>query len=590
MANNPAGRRPRKHISSGFGCSHSSNSAVQQLNHGLESIQKTDPSTAHIRRHQRSSFNTASTAILSSLDASPPDLKAHTAEKTDVCQTSSYFNKPLPPLVKSPEIILITNTPPDSADYSSDEEQNLQMEAKRSDVRKVTEELVKLRAAIRIIEKHRENSPNWTKEDSELVERLDLGLVVPKLDIQTIEEDLSTLHSLSEKAPRIMHPKSSSLAAFRIPQNPTKELGPVPNATPQTRPAIIRTKSGKLVRPALRPPSGRSSSEPGTPTCSKAVHFDSQLEHFCHFLQFDQPLAVSAGSLVAGPLEDGLPIENNSVLSQVEWDIQLTNFPRDTLERRSMPVWVERIFLSWDNTYLIGSAVVANLGYTKKVATRFTFDSWMTTSEVDAEYSWDSSTDDLDRFTFNVRLTDVPNLEDKTMFFCVRYGVDAQEFWDNNNNSNFQVDFVKVSTSSWKSKYAVNATLTIAPNAPNGHSDAKVQPFGRRYDFGRSLTAAVRGPKNAVSRGQFKDEDDFAPPPPQRRAIQRSFSDSNMSSAGVPRVHGYHSGQLAGGLSSALVVDGSAAENPFLQGQSYDEFLDKYCFVRSPTGKESTKR
>lgn len=596
MPYTPAGRRSEQPGASGFGCSHSFNSVVQQLDQSLESVQKDNPSTPNVRRQGRSAFNAASRAVLPTPDVSPPDLEAPTAEKVDACKMSSCFNPPSPPLVKSPRLTGITNTPPDSADYSSDEEPNV--DAKRRDAVKETKELGKLQAAIRAIEQHWESSPNWTKEDSELMERLGLGLVMPRPDFQATEEDFSALHSLSSKAPKILHPRSSSmssLATLHIPHNSTKEFGLDPNATPPFTPAIVRTKSGKLVRPALRPHSGRSSSEPGTPTCSKAVHFDSQLEQVRHFLQVDQPLAVSAGSSVAGPLGDGLPIENdNSTLSRVEWGVRLTNFPLDTLERRSMPIWVEKTFLSWDNTYLIGSAVVANLGYAKKAAARFTFDSWRTTSEVNAEYNRNPSTDDLDRFTFSVSLADVPSLEDKTMFFCVRYSVNGREYWDNNNNSNFQVNFVKTSVRSWKSKYAANAVRAIISDAPNRRSNAKVQPFGSRYDFGRSLIPVVQGPNNAVNGGQFKDEDDYAPAPQERKVIQRSFSISHMASAGVPRERGHHPGQLAGSLPSALLVEnvdppGSIAENPSLQGHSYDEFLDKYCFVCTPTGKESTK-
>merc|ERR1712169_73219 len=59
-----------------------------------------------------------------------------------------------------------------------------------------------------------------------------------------------------------------------------------------TKPQMVRKKSGELVRPALRPSSRRRpSSMPGTPVFSKAVHFDSHLEHVRHFLQVDRPLA-----------------------------------------------------------------------------------------------------------------------------------------------------------------------------------------------------------------------------------------------------------------------------------------------------------
>ena len=596
MPYTPAGPRPEQTESSGSSRSQSSNSAAQQLHQSLESIRKGNALTAYVRRRRLSVSNAASCAILPTPDASPPDTEAPIAEKADTCKMSAYFNQPFPPLPTLPRTTRSMNTPPDSANYSSDEEPN--MEAKGSDQAKETKELGKLQAAIRVIEQHCESSPNWTREDSELMERLGLGLVMHKPDFQATDEDSSTLHSLSSKVPKVLHQRSSSmssLAALHRPHISAKDFGLDRNATPQFGPPIVRTKSGKLVRPALRLRLGRSSSEPGTPTCSKVVHFDSQLEQVRHFLQVDQPLVVSAGSSVAGTLEDGFPIEHDSALSRVEWRVRLTNFPPNTSERRSMPVWVEKTLLSWDNTHLVGSAVVANLGYVKKAAARFTFDSWKTTSEVNADYNRDPSTDDLDRFTFRVNLVDVPKLEDKTMFFCVRYSVNGREFWDNNDNNNFQVNFVKTPVRLWKSKYAANALPAVIPDTPSHRSTEKIQPFGSRYDFGGSPIPVVQGSSNAVHGGQFKDENGFVPALQERKLIQRSFSISHKEPAAMPRENNHHPGSLAGGLPSALAIGNTdpprpAAENASLQGHSYDEFLDKCCFVCSPTGKESTKK
>lgn len=34
-------------------------------------------------------------------------------------------------------------------------------------------------------------------------------------------------------------------------------------------------------------------------------------------------------------------------------------------------------------------------------------------------------------------------MEAKTLYFCIRYYVNGQEYWDNNNGTDFQVDFRK---------------------------------------------------------------------------------------------------------------------------------------------------
>lgn len=221
------------------------------------------------------------------------------------------------------------------------------------------------------------------------------------------------------------------------------------------KPQMVRKKSGELVRPALRPPSRRRpSSMPGTPTFSKAVHFDSHLEHVRHFLQVDRPLAVSAGSSPVDNYDSDAEYPFNafdrsaSVSPPFEWEINTSNFPSDTPARKALPVRLERVWLTNDQKSLIGSVAVANLAFQKSVTCRFTLDYWKTTSEVVGEYMTtigpaEGGSVSYDRFTFTIKLSDMANLESKTLYFCVRYNVSGQEHWDNNGGTNFQIDFRK---------------------------------------------------------------------------------------------------------------------------------------------------
>jgi len=220
----------------------------------------------------------------------------------------------------------------------------------------------------------------------------------------------------------------------------------------QRKPQMVRKKSGELVRPALRPASRRRpSSMPGTPTFSKAVHFDSHLEHVRHFLQVDRPLAVSAGSSPVDNYESDAEYpfssdeRSTTRTPPFEWEIIMTNFPVETPVRKVQPVRLERVWLSNDQKSLVGSVAVANLAFQKLVACRFTLDYWKTTSEVTAEYVCEIRPVETpytqDRFNFTIKLSDLANLEAKTLYFCIRYTVNGQEWWDNNNGTNFQVDF-----------------------------------------------------------------------------------------------------------------------------------------------------
>ncbi|KAL5612686.1 hypothetical protein BROUX41_004223 [Berkeleyomyces rouxiae] len=219
------------------------------------------------------------------------------------------------------------------------------------------------------------------------------------------------------------------------------------------KPKMVRKKSGELVRPALRPSSKsrRAISAPGTPTFSKAVHFDSQLEHVRHFLQLDRPAAVSAGSSPNENYESESEYpfydRNTSTEPPFSWEMITSNFPASSPYRQSQPICLEKVWLSDDQKSLVGSVAVANMAFQKLVVCRFTFDYWKTTSEVVADYTcailpkmYPKGTD---RFTFAIRLSDTANLESKTMYLCMRYSINGTEYWDNNTHLNFQVDFRK---------------------------------------------------------------------------------------------------------------------------------------------------
>lgn len=356
-------------------------------------------------------------------------------------------------------------TPPESTHNSSDDEEN----SKSKGSGRQLENLEELQAAIRIIEQHRASSPTRASEEQKKA-KIALELIVPQLKTLHLQAVDANTHDpnrlpLSKEARKILHSRSSTESSIladmarqtespsRISDDSSGDEGQ--DGVIRGKPTMLRKKSGELVRPALRPATAkrRPSSMPGTPTYSKAVHFDSHLEHVRHFLQVDKPLAVSAGSSPVESYESEIEFPFDSEESQrskgslYEWEIRLSNFPADTPERKVNPVYVERIFLSSDNKNLVGVVSVENLAFGKHVTARFTLDYWKTTSEVVAEYNNDvrrvQVNDGRDRFNFTVKLADLANLENKTMSLCVRYNVDGREFWDSNNSMNYQVDFAK---------------------------------------------------------------------------------------------------------------------------------------------------
>ncbi len=563
-------------------------------------------------------------------------------------------------------------SPPESLHNSSDDE-----ETSRGRGREL-ENLAELQAAIRIIEQRKEGSPDGTKDNSKKAGTA-LDLVIPDSD-QSSQQNTTSSDSqrppLSKEARKISHSRSSTdsniiLDVKHQAQSPVAMQYSRPESDDddedsdeigyRSKPPMVRKKSGELVRPALRPACSkrRPSSMPGTPTYSKAVHFDSHLEHVRHFLQVDKPLAVSAGSspVEAYDSEIEFPFGSEesvrSRASSYEWEIRQSNFPAENEEHNYLPVRVERVFLSSDNKNLVGVVTVQNLAFHKQVTARFTFDYWKTTSEVTAEYNNDvrrkQAHDGCDRFNFTIKLTDQANLENKTMFFCVRYDVNGQQYWDSNGSINYQVEFSKKAKAHGKhgmpglgarplsalprsrpsppmsagggrprsmphsfddfasgfDSYAPFSQSTTAmmgdspvrlkgprsraeilPDAPTRRPKANGQAFGNRYDFGASLSAAIQNASTILG-----DQSGFTKKPDTKKQSSHEVPATKPKSASTAQQKppAIVVKQPSGGTVSGSSVNGVApakpstflSENRSLQSQSYQELVDKYCFVGS---------
>ena len=548
-----------------------------------------------------------------------------------------------------------TISPPDSSHNSSDDEEPNRGRGRNLD------NLAELQAAISIISQRKESSPNRADDDSRRA-RMALDLVVPQSS--STPNNTSTDSSrppLSREARKISHSRSSTDSNIvldlghqrqspvqfeRVSEEDDEEDSD--EHVGRSKPPMLRKKSGELVRPALRPSSAkrRPSSMPGTPTYSKAVHFDSHLEHVRHFLQVDKPLAVSASS---SPVENydsemEFPFSNEESgrphSQSFEWEIRLSNFPSDTEQRRLLPVRVERVFLSSDNKNLVGAIAVQNLAFQKLVVARFTLDYWKTTSEVVADYNHDvrrRQNDGCDRFNFSIKLVDLANLENKTMFFCIRYSVNGQEYWDNNNGMNYQVDFAKKAKPQQsingmegsgarplsalpRSKPSPPVSLGTQPKARPASFDDFAAAFDSYSSFNRSSPASIMG-DSPIKPKHPRPRPEIVPDAPARRtkanaqafgnrydfstslsaAIQNASAALGDQSGFTPRVHAKHSSRQVPALGSGGAIAPTSkvtvapkstpadtqsskpaallSGKPSLSSQSYQELVDKYCFV-----------
>jgi len=404
------------------------------------------------------------------------------------------------------------------------------------------------------------------------------------------------------------------------------------------KPPLLRKKSGELVKPALRPMSRRRpSSMPGTPTYSKAVHFNEDIEQVRHFLQIDRPIAVSAGTspVETYDSESEYPFGEDVRSKTPEYDIKLANFPSDSHSRQKAEVRVERIFLAPDNQTLVGSIACANIAFHKCVVARFTLDYWKTTSEVVAEFNQDvrkkQKEDGYDRFNFNIKLADQANLESKTLLLCVRYSVNGREYWDNNNNMNYQIDFSKKVKQRAPKRSAgglgaiprsrhsplvprpksmpaasvdsddfghdsepqfqfgsgsgvvlvdsPNASIKLKPRSKRGsmYPDQAAQrsqggqAFSSRYDFSASLSAALSTAQTAMG---------------DRSGLKGNASDKSRQGY-FDRPTPASKAHTTGAPVPGTRPDSMTSEKPDLQSAEYNELIQKFCFVRSQPPNQS---
>lgn len=578
-------------------------------------------STSYVRRHRRSPSISKST-VHSSLETG-----SHSSPTIDPHASLRQSPPPLNNAVIPPGAVI---SPPESVSNSSDDESS----EPRDEIK-----LEELEAAVRSIEQRREHSP----------QRETMG---PADELGTEAQSSSSLTSptsqlmpkpnylrLSQESRKISHSRSATESAVDLKREQALTSSPDDSdaeATP--KPPMVRKKSGELVRPALRPATARRrpSSMPGTPVYAKAVHFDSQLEHIRHFLQLDRPLAVSAETSPVDSYdgESEFPFGDDADKSAPswEWELRLSNFPRDAPHHATHAVRLERLFLSADKKNLIGSVSVANLAFHKHVAARFTFDHWRTVSEVVAVYNHDvrrkHAHDGHDRFTFDIKLDDQANLENKTMFVCIRYNVEGQEHWDNNNGMNYQVEFVKASKPTTSkpsngtrpalprsrtftgshsgsrpqsmpplfdgfsdvgkkpfanpftanagpplSRSTTNDIDTVGP--PKRREKPHPQAFGNRYDFGASLTAAMRT-KTPVDRTTLTARARSTQPPEAFKA-KPVEKDLDFKPGRISPVR--NDARSGDPKPSSLVSSKLCHES-----SSYKELVDKYCFVSYPPG------
>lgn len=557
-------------------------------------LPRSSSATAYTQKFRRAPSHLAHASLENVSETEVPQ-RQDLIINTSVRQTPSPVTDPTAAPGAMPAGAIVS--PPDSAHNSSDDEDTIRGQPVTS--------LEQLHQAVRQLEVNR-NATVIIEQPAAPTDSSADRPVTPPGHLSATARKISHSRSSSE-IPTYSPPVVSAIQSAYASDEDDLEL--------VCKPPLIRKKSGELVKPAIRPkPRRKPSSMPGTPTFSKAVHFNEDIEQVRHFLHSERPIAVSAGTSPVEVFDDEHEFPwNHESAKPSDITIRLPNFPRDTHERQTAPVRLERLSMSPDKKHIIGVVAVANLAFNKLVRARFTFDHWRTTSEVVAEYNNDPRqpprTDNYDQFNFSVKLSDQGNLDAKTMFVCIRYGVNGQDYWDSNGGLNYQVEF-DVTRSATATKHSSGPGGNAAIPRSRHNSPAARRPrsvpsfdddFSSGYDGDRGLAFQFRNQKPqkptldlpdtpptlkrpASTGNQFGSRYDFG------ASLSAALTQAQTSMSERSDLKPRHAPQLkAPGLTAPGLTAGAESPRPdtllstskSLDSRAYQEFVSKFCFVRS---------
>ena len=213
-----------------------------------------------------------------------------------------------------------------------------------------------------------------------------------------------------------------------------------------------------------------------------------------------------------------------------DWNLDTTEFKlisyRDKIDCE-VPVFLERCFLNLDKTMIVGQIAVKNMSFNKSVNVMYTVDTWKTVVNVGASYTSDIprvlKRAGYDRFIFQISThlllstyfrthkvsagNMVPNVE-----FCIKYSCCGQDFWDNNNMSNYKLTFyrekdsnpdsdgdhqdgfIDASVNKYPRKVISSPTPKKNTSRPDNYfsiGDAKAPSFGRTSDRFHGSTTEI---------------------------------------------------------------------------------------------------
>ncbi|KAI9487607.1 MAG: putative phosphatase regulatory subunit-domain-containing protein [Benjaminiella poitrasii] len=260
-----------------------------------------------------------------------------------------------------------------------------------------------------------------------------------------------------------------------------------------------------------------------------------------------------------------------------------------------------------DNMHVIqGRCRALNISFHKVVSIRYTFDLWRTYEETIGTFreSIASTSNTWDRFDFSIpfEAKDKP----QTVYLALRYTVDSQDFWDNNNGMNYEIlitpNLETMSSTTEKQQYnnVINKdgslVLVDEQQQENDTINSKqkkdnIKVLGKRYDFTASLSAARKSFSPPPSPPGTPDDNEmiFNYTPPVFFSSTTTTIQLDTITTTTSSYQSYSQKSTAEPIPIAMNTTPSkkkplSATTPVSSEgfqMNYSDFINKYCFYSS---------
>jgi hypothetical protein len=322
----------------------------------------------------------------------------------------------------------------------------------------------------------------------------------------------------------------------------------------------------------------------------KSVRFNSErLEQVRYFYKSQSPVTCKTDPPLMDTSADDFKLSlpdwptRNSIFYNTEQKIRMENV-----------VLVDGDFeqMSENKVVIEGRCRALNLNFYKSVSIRYTFDLWRTYQETTGEFreSIASTSNTWDRFSFRIPID--ADKKTQSLYLALRYTVDDQEFWDNNNGMNYEVivtpespivDYSVACEEEEVVEEEQQPTRTLEDEEELAIMKDNTKVLGRRYDFSASLTAAANrkpyyfsaSPPPSPPGTPIDTEENFSYVPP--------VFFGNSTTIDSPPLTYTATAPVIKKSEPIPIINATQTTPTSAEGfqMSYSDFVNKYCFYNS---------